>query len=131
MNTHLACLYTASKRLSPTLHPMLVNPTDLIHLHGPDAFSASGMVATTQLLRANWTTKNGPPPHNDWRLLRGTTVELDAITQSYDQLNDILSADNADQLLPVVDVALGGSVAPYAKAWDAASSSRGRRPSGC
>lgn len=120
VNTHLACLYTASKRRGPTLHPMLVNPDDLIHLHSPDTFSAGGMVATTQVLRANWTTNSGPPPKDDWRLLRGTTVDLDAITQSYDQLDEILSTGNADQLLPVVDVALRGSVAHYAKAWDAA-----------
>jgi hypothetical protein len=72
------------------------------------------------LLRGHWTTLDGPIPSNDWRLLRGTVVAEEAIEQSYEQLNAILSAENATDLLPLIDVALRAATAFSSKAFDAA-----------
>jgi hypothetical protein len=122
LNTHLACLYTASKRIDGRqLSPMLVTQGDILHYHhNAEVFSASGTLAITEVLRANWNTRLGPPPAGDWRFLRETNVlSRKAIASAYDLLSAILTNEQFTRILPVSDLALRAAVAHMSRTFDA------------
>jgi hypothetical protein len=115
MNTHLACLYTASKRRGASLMPMLVTPNDIVHVHNNGVVSASGMLAITGLLR----TPSVAEP-SDWRLSRSTVISTNVIRESYNVLASILDTAPGHEILPLIDLALRAAVAHMGKTFDAA-----------
>jgi hypothetical protein len=119
MNTHLACLFTASKGAARTLTPMIVGPDDIVHFHDNGVVSCGGMLATTGALNAKWESHGEEAP-DDWRLKRGTTLSLDAINKSYALLDSILRHQPATEILPLIDLTLRAAVAHMSKTPDAA-----------
>lgn len=119
LNTHLACLYTASKRRDrKSLPPILVAPSEVLNIQDDGAFGMTGELAGLGLVLARWTTRDGPPPVDDWRYKRPNTLSPEVLDDAYALLASILSGPGGDRVLPLIDLAQRSSVAHMNHSFD-------------
>lgn len=108
MNAHLACLYTARKRIdNMSGAPMAVGPPDLIRVQDDGGMSLSGNPHLGELLRAGQEGRAG-----DWRLARSELVSKEAMEESLSLLGAMLT-NAGSEALPLAALALRAAAAHH------------------
>lgn len=118
LNAHLACLFTAWKRVdSKTRTPMVVTPAQLITVQEDLGMSVTNAPEIGELLRVDWTSLS-EPPSSDWRLERSEIVSRQAVDDSFALLEALLQRPDG-QYLTLADLALRSVAAHQAQNFDA------------
>ena len=118
MNAHLACLYTAQKRIDDRRRaPMVVTPRKLMNFQEDGGTSVIDAPELGELLRLQWTSLSPRPAPTDWRFARLDTVSVETIQHSFELLRPMITADG--QLLSLVALALKSAAAHDAQDFDA------------
>jgi hypothetical protein len=115
MNSHLACLYTAWKRIDGLTGPVrAISPREVIHVQENGGMTVQAP-ELGELLRVKWTSLSPLPDPPDWRLGRGRVFSLAAVDESFRLLSDVVASN---ELLQLVDNALRGVAGHTAHEFD-------------
>ena len=118
MNAHLACLYTAQKRIDGRGRaPMVVTPRKLMNVQDDGGTSVIDAPELGELLRLQWTSTSPRPAPTDWRLARTDVISIEAIQHSFELLRPMITADG--ELLGLAALALKSAAAHDSQDFDA------------